>query len=164
MINGRSQKLSLRIASLFAGLLAFMVVWAAPVHAEAPAPTLSVSNDLARAGYYQLRWSLDDVDVVHYRVEESTDADFRETDVLYEGADRATVISGRSDGTFHYRVRAELADGTRTDWSDPQAVQVAHHPFGQAVFLFILGGVVFLATVILIIAGTRADRRERQRA
>jgi hypothetical protein len=52
-----------------------------------------------------------------------------------------------------------MENGTRSDWSEPTRVEVVHHPLGQAIGLFLLGGVVFLATVGLIVAGSRAERR-----
>lgn len=131
----------------------------ASVRAEVPGPTLDASSEVAAAGYFQLRWALDDAEVIRYRVEEAADPDFREAATLYEGADRATVISGRGDGVFHYRVRAVLENGDHSAWSEPRRVEVAHHPLGQAIGLFILGGVVFLATVGLIVAGSRLERR-----
>jgi hypothetical protein len=143
-----------------AWLLAALLAWPVVVHGEPPAPGLSASTGVARDGSFQLRWSLDDADVVYYRIEEAIDPEFREAVTLYQGADRATVISGRGDGTFHYRVRATLADGGRSAWSEPEAVEVAHHPLWQALALFSLGALVFLATVALIVAGTRAERRE----
>ncbi|WP_018233269.1 hypothetical protein [Thioalkalivibrio thiocyanodenitrificans] len=140
-------------------LLVLVVSFPGVLHAGSHAPELSASPDLARAGYFHLRWALDDVDVDRYTVEEAADPDFTDPAVLYEGADRATVISGRSDGTFHFRVRASLADGGESGWSDTQTVEVVHHPRAQAIGLFILGGLVFLATVGLIVAGTSAGRR-----
>ncbi|ANB03922.1 hypothetical protein ECTOBSL9_2846 [Ectothiorhodospira sp. BSL-9] len=130
----------------------------APLLANAPKPDLESTTDLARAGYFQLRWSLDEAEVDHFRLEEATDEDFSDARVFYEGADGASVISGRSNGTFHYRVRAQLDDGTQTDWSETQSVEVRHHSIAQAFGIFTLGGVVFLATAAVIAFGTRANR------
>ncbi|WP_242467178.1 hypothetical protein [Ectothiorhodospira shaposhnikovii] len=118
-------------------------------------PTLDSTTQTARAGYYQLRWGMEDADGAIYRLEESRSADFQTAQILYEGADRATVISGRSDGTFHYRVQATLPDTTRSPWSSPLTVEVAHHSLLQALTLFVIGAVVFLATLALIVTGTR---------
>ncbi|AHK79339.1 hypothetical protein M911_09485 [Ectothiorhodospira haloalkaliphila] len=129
-----------------------------PILAEAPKPHLESTTDLARAGYFQLRWSLDEGEVDHFRLEEATEEDFSDAQVFYQGADGATVISGRSNGTFHYRVRAQLDDGSQTDWSQTQSVEVRHHSIAQAFGIFTLGGVVFLATAGVIAFGTRANR------
>ncbi|WP_040405905.1 hypothetical protein [Ectothiorhodospira sp. PHS-1] len=118
-------------------------------------PTLDATTQTARAGYYQLRWGLEEADGAIYRLEESRATDFQEARVLYEGADRATVISGRGDGTFHYRVQATLADDSRSDWSPPLTVEVRHHALHQALTLFGVGAVVFLATIALIVTGRR---------
>ncbi|MCG5501703.1 hypothetical protein [Ectothiorhodospira lacustris] len=118
-------------------------------------PTLDATTQIARAGYYQLRWGMTGADGAVYRLEESRSMDFSEPQVLYEGADRATVISGRSDGTFHYRVQATLADDARSDWSPPLTVEVRHHALYQALALFGVGAFVFLATIALIVTGRR---------
>ncbi|AHE99615.1 signal peptide protein [Thioalkalivibrio paradoxus ARh 1] len=145
-------------------MLLALVAGSPAAGAGAAAPEISSSAELARAGYYQLRWVLDEADVARYRVEEDSDPGFPDPVALYEGADRATVVSGRSDGIFHYRARATLADGSESAWSETLTVEVAHHPRAQAFGIFTVGGLVFLATAGLIVAGTRAERRrERQR-
>ena len=112
------------------------------------------STTASDTGEYRLTW----VDVAGQEVvlEESTSDDFAGARVLYQGVDAATVVSGRLDGVFHYRLR--LADGD--SWSAPVAVQVTHHSAAEAFGFLALGGVVFLATAILIVAGHRAHRRE----
>ncbi|SEQ49052.1 hypothetical protein SAMN05421693_13615 [Ectothiorhodospira magna] len=140
--------------ALWAFALSIILLMPASVFAQG-VPTLDVSTQMARAGYYQLRWGLEGADGTLYRLEESRYDDFRQVRVLYEGADRATVISGRSDGIFHYRVRATVADGGHSPWSEPLMVTVAHHSLGQALTLFLTGAVVFLATIALIVTGRK---------
>ncbi|AGA31923.1 hypothetical protein TVNIR_0212 [Thioalkalivibrio nitratireducens DSM 14787] len=153
-----------RVAGVYAVLLLALAAMPTVGAAGGAAPEIGSSAELARAGYYQLRWVLDEAEVARYRVEEDTDPAFSEPVALYEGADRATVVSGRSDGIFHYRARATLADGSESAWSETLTVEVAHHPRAQAFGIFTVGGLVFLATAGLIVAGTRAERRrERQR-
>nr|WP_242472616.1 hypothetical protein [Ectothiorhodospira mobilis] len=123
-------------------------------------PVLESTSTEARAGYYQLKWSLEDeAGVDRFILQEADSSDFASPEVFYEGADRATVISGRRDGTAHYRVRAVFEDGHRSPWSPPLEVKVHHHSTVQAFGLFFIGGIVFFATAGMIAAGSRAQRR-----
>lgn len=129
-----------------------------------PGPILSSTTELARAGNYQLRWGHESPMVHTYRLERADNPLFTNSVIVYEGADRATVVSGRSDGVMHYRVRAQFADGSITDWSEATNVTVQHHSLTQALLLFALGALVFVATILLIITGNRAHQRERASA
>lgn len=126
-----------------------------------PGPILSSTTELARAGNYQLRWVHESPMVQAYRLERANNPLFTNSVVVYEGADRATVISGRGDGVLHYRVRAQFADGNVTEWSETTSVTVQHHPLTQAFLLFALGALVFVATTLLIITGNRSHQREQ---
>lgn len=117
-------------------------------------PGLEASTSRSDTGEYRLSWTVDaDAEVV---LEEATSEDFSGARVLYEGIDAATVVSGRLDGTYHYRLRLKT-DG---NWSAPVAVEVVHHSAAEAFGFLALGGLVFLATAVLIISGHRAHRRE----
>lgn len=140
-------------------LLLFPPGWAL----AAPGPTLSSSTELARAGNYQLRWSHESPMVETYRLERASDPLFINSVLIYQGADRATVVSGRSNGLMHYRVRAQFSDGSQSDWSDPISVSVQHHSLRQALLLFALGALVFIATTALIFTGNRAHQRDLER-
>ena len=132
--------------------------------ALAAGPSLTSTTELARAGNYQLRWGHESPMVHAYRLERADNPLFSNSVLVYEGADRATVISGRSDGVMHYRVRAQFSDGSVTDWSEPTSVTVQHHPLTQALLLFALGALVFVATIVLIITGNRTHQRDRASA
>ena len=125
--------------------------------AQLEPPVLTSDSEVATAGYYQLKWESDNAAVelpagFPVELEESTDVTFGDAKLLYAGSDPATVISGRSDGTWFYRAR--LRDGeVASPWSDSVTVTVAHHPLSRALSFFALGIVVFLATVWLIVRG-----------
>lgn len=74
------------------------------------------------------------------------------------GAYLSTALSGREDGVYQYRVRALDADGTPGPWSAPIELRVNHHPLWLALLFFAIGGLVFLATATLIVAGHRLSR------
>lgn len=127
--------------------LVLAAIFAASGAVCAAAPELEANTDEATAGYFQLRWSADEA----VEVQESQSQDFREPRTLYSGSDRARVLSGKPDGDWYYRARP--ASGG--DWSKVVKVTVRHHPLNRAIGYFLLGAVVFLATVVLIAAGAR---------
>jgi len=123
----------------------------AAANALEAAPQLSSDTNVASAGFYRLMWETHAEDV---ELQEAANPDFRDVTIPYRGPDRATVISGKPDGTWYYRVRA--ADGADPGpWSRAVAVTVAHHSLSRALMFLSLGVVVFVATATMIIRGTR---------
>jgi hypothetical protein len=112
-----------------------------------------------KEGYFQLEWQIPSGQPLNegaqFQVEQSRQPDFQETRLRYEGRDTASFISGLGNGSFYYRVRVVRSDGTQGDWSDSLVVKVEHHPLSQAWTLFGIGAVVFLATVVMILAGNK---------
>lgn len=126
----------------------------------APAPALESDVAAATAGFYRLVWSDAGAGVPTYELQESADDSFAAPRTVYEGADQATVLSGKPDGEYRYRVRARLGDGSVTAWSEPVTVTVAHHPLSRAFGFFAAGAIVFLATLVLIVGGNRRAEGE----
>jgi len=141
---------------LTTSLLLLTVVWLAPALAETP-PTLSASTERATGGYYSLSW--DGAGNVHYELQEAREPAFDSPRSIYEGRDTASVISGKPDGDFFYRVRA-LSEAGPGPWSEPARVSVAHHSLTRALQFFFVGALVFAVLVTVIIRGTREDRSE----
>jgi hypothetical protein len=117
------------------------------------AAMLAASPEESNEGYYQLSWQSDGP----VRLVESPDPDFATARTLYVGADTASFVSGRPDGRWYYRL--EAANEPRVI-SETVAVTVRHHSLGRALGFFALGAVVFLATLGLIVFGSRG-RDER---
>jgi len=116
---------------------------------------LESDQTLSREGYFQLHWEADEP----VRLVEATRDDFSDARLLYSGSDSARVISGKPDGTWYYRLEA-AAGGTIL--SPPTVVTVRHHSLQRAWSFFLLGGVVFIATLALILfARPEADERSR---
>jgi hypothetical protein len=108
---------------------------------------LEVSPAVSRDGVYQLRWPAGAEGVV----EESATAAFDQSRVLYEGSDHAVTVSGRPDGAWYYRLRPHVA----TPGESPVVrVNVEHHSLARALGFFLVGLVVFVATVGLVVRGT----------
>ena len=134
-------------------VLAALAVPRAVLALEAPA--LESDREVATAGFYQLTWSGETA--AGFELEEATRADFAQARLLYRGPDLATVLSGKPDGDYHYRIRA-IDDGTRSDWSAPVHVEVRHHSLARALTFLALGAIVFIATVVLILRGEARTR------
>jgi hypothetical protein len=130
---------------------------AAAPDASFAAPRIEVDTTLATAGYYTLRWSAaaTEVEVAAFGDPDSS-PDSGVTKLIYTGSDRATVLSGQTDGTRVYRVRA-IGTGGVSAWSEPVTVTVAHHSLSRALTFLTVGAVVFLATLALIVRGARGD-------
>lgn len=122
-------------------------------------PTLSADTTVATAGYYRLSWTHPGMaDSLAFELQESPTADFTAAETVYQGPDRATSHSGRTDGDYHFRVRA-LTGESASAWSAPVTVQVRHHSLLRAGLFFALGALVFIATLALILRGARPERQ-----
>jgi len=101
-----------------------------------------------------LRWNAESA----VELEEAKSADFNEARVIYSGSDRARVISGKRNGDWYYRASAKASNGT---FSNTVKVTVRHHPIGRAFAYFTVGLVVFIATLLTILSGTRKTGSKR---
>jgi len=115
---------------------------------------LESDTDVATAGYYQLKWQATDTDV-RFQIEEADNPAFDDAHELYLGRDRATVVTGRSDGTYYYRARIVAVDGSPGSWSDTVKVEIDHHPLSRALGFFSVGAIVFIAILVAILIGNR---------
>lgn len=100
-------------------------------------------------GAYRLSW--DGPDEARFRLEENGD-------VLYEGGDRATTVSGREASDYVYRVGV-LHEGEVGAWSDTCRVSVEPPSLALAFSLFGVGFLVFASVLVVILRGHRAHRR-----
>lgn len=117
---------------------------------------ISLESDtaLATAGYYQLRWNAPPGGI---RLSESMDKKFSSSEIIYEGADTARLVSGKSDGEYFYRLetlrRPSGQESGRV--SNTLRVSVQHHSLERALLFFSIGAVVFVATLGLVLFGRR---------
>lgn len=143
--------------ALAAGLLvlsAFAVAIVPPVSADTP-PTVSVSPERAAGGFYRLAW--EGPPDARFEVQEADSGTFDEPRPVYTGHDTASVISGKSDGDFFYRVRI-VDEAEPGPWSETARVTVAHHSLTRALQFFSVGALVFAVLVLVIARGAREDR------
>lgn len=122
------------------------------------AVTLATDTELATAGYYQLTWQ--DPDGAAYELQEARDSTFTRPQLIYTGGDLATVITGRADGEYFYRVRALDASQPPGAWSSPVKVTVQHHALGPAFGFFGVGALVFIAILTAILRGNAQSRHK----
>lgn len=120
-----------------------------PIQAQVSAPQLSSDSDVASAGFFRLSW---ETAAERVELQEDTGPDFRNPITTYLGSDRAAVISGKTDGTWYYRVRA-LDDARAGAWSEPVTVVVEHHSLSRALMFLSIGVIVFVAIVLMIMRG-----------
>ncbi|ACL71278.1 hypothetical protein [Thioalkalivibrio sulfidiphilus] len=134
-------------------LLWCLSLLAAP--AALAAPDLRASPERATDGVYRLSWEADGA--ARFELQESDGAHFNPARTLYTGADTASVITGRPDGEYFYRVRV-LGESGPGPWSEPLQVTVQHHSLARALQFFVVGALVFAVLLAVIIRGVREDR------
>lgn len=111
-------------------------------------PSISCPGPTSDTGAYRIAWSGADGAVV--RVVENGD-------VLYEGPQDATTVSGRPAGEYVYRVG--VMEAGDVSWADSCTVTVAPPSLGLAFFLFGVGFTVFASLLVVLVRGHRAHRR-----
>lgn len=135
--------------------LLLALLWLAAGEAVAQPPRLDADTEIATAGYYSLNWKAAGRGAV-FELQEAGSAGFAEGEARYIGPDTAIQLSGLSDGDYFYRVRVIEPRSEATGWSEVVQVQVEHHPLSRALIFFTVGLIVFLATVILIVRGSKS--------
>jgi hypothetical protein len=116
-----------------------------------PALELSASPARSTTGTFSLSW--EGTEGARYEVIEQREEG--DPQIVYQGTDTASVMTGMPNGSYRYRVRALLTGGP-SPWSQPIGVTVAHHSLTRALGFFTVGLLVFLATLALIVGGERS--------
>jgi hypothetical protein len=115
--------------------------------------TIAASPGHSNDGRVVVSWETPPGRRVH--IQQDQTGAFEMPSTLYHGSDNASVVTGLVDGHYHFRGRLETADGTASQWSPSVKVTVEHHSLSRALFFFMVGLVVFLATLLLIVLGAR---------
>lgn len=150
-ITGSTCKGNLVTARALLVLLLLWLISAGAAQARGAAPRLASDLDISTTGAFRLTW---ETQAERVELQESDEPAFQRPRTIYRGPDRASVISGKPNGTWHYRIRALAGDAAGT-WSAPLSVSVAHHSLVRGLMFFALGLMVFVATVWLVIRGAR---------
>ena len=137
------------------------LLWMRPAHAN---PTLVLHSDteIATAGYYQLRWEWPEVTpATRFILLESAVHEGADTKrIIYSGSDTASVISGKPDGIYAYSVQVLDGRVQPVAQSDRVQVMVEHHSLTRAIGFFMLGAIVFVATLLVILRSAARYKQE----
>ena len=142
-------------------LICFILLVLANGSTQAASLQLTSSADKATAGYFQLTWSWPSApaDAIYALGERQVDGSDASTSfkTIYQGIDLASVISGKANGRYEYRVKAMSKSNTSPEsaTSNIVSVTVEHHSLANAFGVLSLGVLIFLAIVITIFRGTK---------
>ncbi len=117
------------------------------------------------SSHFSLEWTAgaDDDEELHFELRQSGGPDFADPRVRYEGPDRATFLAGLPEGDHYFQIRAKTPDADSAGpWSDSFHLTIQYQSLTLAWFLFGVGAVVFLATLVLVVAGSTKARREEK--
>lgn len=126
-------------------------------------PTGEGASATNETGAFVLRWT-GALGARFRLVEASSEGAVPGGEVIYEGPQLASTVTGRPRGEYWYSV-AELQPGAAgkeasvTRWSEPCQVRVEPYPLEVAGLFFAFGLVVSAATIALVVRGHRAHRR-----
>jgi hypothetical protein len=87
-----------------------------------PAPRLNPINNSDRDGNYTVSWS-SVTGATGYVLQEDDNGSFTSPSTAYSGANTSKTITGKSAGTYYYRVQATNSSGN-SPWSNVVSVQV----------------------------------------
>ena len=94
-----------------------------------------------------------------FRIERSTDPEFADARVIYEGLDRSTVLSGMEEGNHYFRVQTfDPENGVTSAWSPVLTLSVTYASLGRALGIFTVGLLVSGLTIATILAGAVRTR------
>ncbi|MBD3669341.1 MAG: hypothetical protein HUJ29_01095 [Gammaproteobacteria bacterium] len=155
-IYRKNSRSPLCLNNLFFHISLFLLLAFSPMLFATEGIKLSSDSDVATAGYYQLSWETEQ-SADRFRLIEADNPRFSQSKILYEGPDLAMILSGKSNGTYYYRVAA-LSQQSQDLVSNTLKVEVDHHSMTKAMLFFSIGAIVFLATLILILRGSRLTK------
>lgn len=142
--------------AVFAALTCLSLLALPPAMA---APDLRASPERATDGVYRLSWEAHGAP--RFELQESDGADFNPARPVYTGSDTASVITGKPDGAYFYRVRV-LGESGPGPWSEPLQVTVQHHSLARALQFFVVGALVFAVLLAVIVRGAREDETSHE--
>lgn len=105
--------------------------------------TLNISDNDYSAGYATLNWSSATGDI--FELEENIEDEWV---VIYRGQDRATSLSGLTDGTYSYRL---VSDGIQVGETINFTIQ--HYSLRNAWAFFLMGAFMLAILIFMLIRG-----------
>lgn len=118
---------------------------------------LSASTSVSNDGSLNLSWNLPENTSIELQQasQPASQPDNNNFQTIYRGNDTATVITGLSNGKYLFRARLVKTDGSHLNWTLNTELEVKHHSLTKAFSFFTIGAIVFLATLVLLIKGTK---------
>lgn len=120
---------------------------------ESAVTKLVVSPSTSNDGVAKLSWHAPSDTAVS--LQQSTNSGFSDARTIYHGPDTATTVTGLADGRYFYRAALNIENEAPPGWSEPVELTVTHHSLTKAFTFFTLGVIVFLATLIMIMTGSK---------
>lgn len=145
--GGNRRMTTERLRNPALALVLLLLLWFLPGGTSLAEATFDSPPERDSAGFFRLDWSGAD----RFELEQATGPDHADARVIYRGSDTSTTISGLSDNTYRFRLRAEGAE----TWSDEVIVVVEHHALSRAFLFFALGAAVFIVLLLAIARGRR---------
>ena len=124
-----------------------LLFWLFPGGSGLAKPAFDSPPERDSAGFFTLDWS----GAERFELEQATGPDHADARIIYRGSDTSTTISGLSDNSYRFRIRAEGAES----WSDAAVVVVEHHALSRAFLFFALGAAVFVVLLLAIARGRK---------
>ena len=143
--------LVITVVTVLLMLLPMKSSWAESSIAQFSPVKLSTDNKMSTTGYFHLSWQ---TDAKRVELQEAQTPSFEKPRTLYIGTDRATVVSGKPDGQWYYRIR-DISGNQQGNWSEPVVVSIKHHSLGRAFGFFFIGMLVFVGILAIVIRSAR---------
>ena len=123
---------------------------------QLPVPKFDMSlQNLSHAGHIKIVWNWPHDQDVTFELQQADTATFNNAEVIYNGPDRASFISGLANGNYYYRLKAISDDGdSSSKWSKTVVLKVRHHSLALALSLAGIGAFVFIVTSAVVIKGS----------
>jgi len=121
--------------------------------AAEPGFNIKSSTELSSDGRFKLSWKLPENSQIE--LQQASKKAPEEYKTIYQGFDLSTVITGFSNGQYHYRARLIKQTGQASNWSPVITIDVQHHSLSKALIFFGIGLIVFLSTLLLIVLGNK---------
>lgn len=138
-----------------------------PCLSEAKLPQIYIqaSQNLSETGYFTLNWEIknkpqEENKSALFELQSSQSQDFSNATILYQGTQKHRFISGLLDGNYFYRIKATFPQNDHEHFilSEIQKIEVKHHSLDFALYLLMIGAIIFSLIVFMIWHGNRNQK------
>ncbi|MBW7857846.1 MAG: hypothetical protein H3C43_06075, partial [Leptonema sp. (in: Bacteria)] len=123
-------------------------------------PMIQSSEPISSTGNFQLSWGLEQTksytnDLPIYLLEECNNT----CKLLYQGHDTASVISGRPNGNYHFKI----SEQSQPNQFSEITVQVIHYDLQSGLWVLLVGFLLFVICILIIVFG-EANHKKKLKA